>query len=266
VSQTPILRPELDLALQAAELCDALTLPLYEQHDFTVDWKPNRTEVTEVDRRAEVVIAEHLLAHRPDHGVIGEEYGAQGNTSSPWQWLIDPIDGTSGFVRRIPVWATLIALTHEEYGPVVGVISAPALQRRWWAARGLGAYANGRKCKVSEVDSLATAQVSITYNSGWDRLGLTSTLVDIQSQAQRPRGFGDFWQHCLVAEGSVDLAIDAVGVAPYDIAALKILVEEAGGTFTDRHGHPTHLSDTAISSNGHLHEQVIRRLTGSADL
>jgi histidinol-phosphatase len=160
----------------------------------------------------------------------------------------------------------LIALTHVEHGPVVGVISAPALQRRWWAAQGLGAFANGRKCQVSEVDSLAAAQVSITYNSGWDRLGLTSTLVEIQSEAQRPRGFGDFWQHCLVAEGSVDLAIDAVGVAPYDIAALKILVEEAGGTFTDRHGDPTHLGDTAISSNGHLHEQVISRLTHSEDL
>lgn len=251
---------DLELALAAADLCDALTLPLYESQDFALDWKSNHTEVTEVDRAAERLIADHLLAARHDHGVIGEEHGPQGDTSSPWQWLIDPIDGTSGFVRRIPVWATLIALTHVEQGPVLGVISAPALKRRWWAARGLGAFADGRRCQVSTVDTLAHAQVSLTFNSGWDRLGLTSTLVQIQSEARRPRGFGDFWQHCLVAEGAVDLAIDAVGVAPYDLAALKILVEEAGGTFTDRHGNPTHLSDTAISSNGRLHAQVIRRL------
>jgi histidinol-phosphatase len=252
--------PDLELALAAADLCDALTLPLFNSQDFAVDWKSNRTEVTEVDRAAELLIADHLLAARPDHGVIGEEHGARGDTSSAWQWLIDPIDGTSGFVRRIPVWATLIALTHVEHGPVVGVISAPALGRRWWAARGLGAFANGRRCHVSEIDSIAEAQVSLTFNSGWDRLGLTSTLVEIQSEARRPRGFGDFWQHCLVAEGAVDLAIDAVGVAPYDLAALKILVEEAGGTFTDRLGNPTHMSDTAISSNGRVHDQVIRRL------
>ncbi len=251
---------DLELALAAADLCDALTLPLYESQDFALDWKSNHTEVTEVDRAAERLIADYLLAARHDHGVIGEEHGPQGDTSSPWQWLIDPIDGTSGFVRRIPVWATLIALTHVEQGPVLGVISAPALKRRWWAARGLGAFADGRRCQVSTVDTLAHAQVSLTFNSGWDRLGLTSTLVQIQSEARRPRGFGDFWQHCLVAEGAVDLAIDAVGVAPYDLAALKILVEEAGGTFTDRHGNPTHLSDTAISSNGRLHDQVIRRL------
>jgi histidinol-phosphatase len=257
-------KEELDLALQAADLCDALTLPLFNSQDFHLDWKANRTEVTEVDRNAEKLITEHLLAARPDHGVIGEEYGPVGDTSSPWQWLIDPIDGTSGFVRRIPVWATLIALTHVERGPVVGVISAPALNRRWWAAAGLGAFADGRRCEVSTVDSLAEAQVSLTFNSGWDRLGLTPTLVQIQSEARRIRGFGDFWQHCLVAEGAVDLAIDAVGVAPYDLAALKILVEEAGGVFTDRHGQATHLSDTAISSNGLLHDQVIRRLTTPA--
>jgi histidinol-phosphatase len=257
---------ELNLAIEAAELCDALTLSHYHSQDFHLDWKANRTEVTEVDRSAELLIADHLLAARPDHGVIGEEHGPRGDTFSPWQWLIDPIDGTSGFVRRIPVWATLIALTHVDHGPVLGVISAPAMAKRWWAARGLGAFADGRRCQVSTVDTLAEAQVSVTFNSGWDHLGLTSALVQIQSEARRPRGFGDFWQHCLVAEGAVDLAIDAVGVAPYDLAALKILVEEAGGVFTDRHGKPTHLSDTAISSNGLLHDQVIHRLTSPTSL
>jgi histidinol-phosphatase len=252
--------PDLELALELADRCDQLTLALYQERSFTLDWKANRTEVTEADRRAESMIVEHLAAARPDHGVLGEEHGRAGDISSPWQWIIDPIDGTSGFVRGIPVWATLIALTHADHGLTVGVVSAPALGRRWWAVRGGGAFADGRPCQVSSVDQLAEAQVSVTFNDGWDLLGLTGVLVEIQQAARRARGFGDFWQHCLVAEGAVDLAIDAVGVASYDLAAVRLIVEEAGGTFTDRLGEATHEHDTAISSNGVLHRQVIDRL------
>lgn len=251
---------DLAFALSLADTADAFTLPRFDQADFTLGWKDDRTEVTEADRGAEELLAGRVLAERPSHGFFGEEHGEQGDTASPWRWVVDPIDGTSGFVRGIPVWATLIALMHAERGVVVGVVSAPALRRRWWAAEGLGAFADGRPCKVSDVADLADAQVSVTFSSGWERLGLSGELVEILQQARRARGFGDFWQHCLVAEGALDLAIDAVGVALYDIAATRVIVEEAGGTFTDRHGNVAEGHDGAISSNGLLHTDVIARL------
>jgi histidinol-phosphatase len=255
-------RPDdLAFALSLADAADAYTLPRFETADFTLGWKNDRTEVTEADRGAESLLAERVLAARPDHAFFGEEHGLRGDTDAPWRWIVDPIDGTSGFVRGIPVWATLIALTHVERGVMVGVVSAPALHRRWWAARGQGAFADGRACRVSDVASLADAQVSITFSSGWDELGLTGELVAISQEARRARGFGDFWQHCLVAEGAVDLAVDAVGVAAHDIAAVQLIVEEAGGTFTDRHGIATHEAGTAISSNGRLHAAAVARLS-----
>ncbi len=251
---------ELEFALTLADAADEYTLPRFERADFTLGWKDDRSEVTEADRGAETLLADRVLAERPTHGFFGEEYGAQGSTDSPWRWIVDPIDGTSGFVRGIPVWATLIALTHAEHGVVVGVVSAPALRYRWWAGRGLGAFADGNRCQVSDVAELGGAQVSVTFNDGWDELGLTHELVGIAQEARRARGFGDFWQHCLVAEGALDLAIDAVGVKPYDIAAVRLVVEEAGGRFTDRFGNATHEHATAISSNGLLHDRVIDRL------
>ena len=254
------LAADLELALVAADRADEFTLPRFESADFTLGWKDDRSEVTEADRGAEQLIADHLLAARPDHGLLGEEHGVQGRADSPWRWVVDPIDGTSGFVRGIPVWGTLIALTHTELGVMVGVVSAPALGRRWWAARDIGAFADGRPCRVSDVSDLEAAQVSVTFSDGWDRLGLTSELVAILGAARRSRGFGDFWQHCLVAEGALDLAIDAIGVAPYDIAAVQVIVEEAGGRFTDRTGVRSIDTQSAVSSNGHLHDAVVARL------
>jgi len=254
------LQRELDFALELAELADAFTLPRFENQDFALGWKDDRTEVTEADRGTETLLAQRILADRPDHALFGEEHGMQGATDSEWCWVIDPIDGTSGFVRGIPVWATLIALTHREQGAVVGVVSAPALSRRWWAARGLGAFADGRRCRVSEVGEMADAQLCVTFSPGWEELGLVEALVALLSSARRARGFADFWQHCLVAEGAVDVAIDAVGIKPYDLAAVKVIVEEAGGRFTDREGVATHEHDTAISSNGVLHAEVISAL------
>ncbi len=257
---TPAPTADLEFALSLADDADALTLGRFEQADFTLGWKDDRSEVTEADRDAESLLAARVLAERPEHGFLGEEHGLQGDTDGPWRWVVDPIDGTSGFVRGIPVWATLIALTHADEGVVVSVVSAPALPRRWWAARGVGAFADGERCQVSDVDEIADAQVSVTFSSGWQDLGLTGELVAIAHEARRARGFGDFWQHCLVAEGALDLAIDAVGVAPYDLAAVRLIVEEAGGTFTDRLGARTHEHPSAISSNGILHERVIERL------
>jgi histidinol-phosphatase len=250
------LAADLALALELAEIADAMTLPYYEQRSFSLDWKANRTEVTEADRETESAIGAAVLAQRPGDGLFGEEHGVIGNADSPWRWVIDPIDGTSNFVRGIPVWATLIALTHRDLGPVVGVVSAPALGRRWWAATGFGAFADGRPCTVSTVGALDEAQVCVTFSSGWDDAGLTNALVALLQRAYRARGFGDFWQHMLVAEGAIDLAIDAIGLAPYDLAAVMVIVEEAGGTFTDRHGERTYLNDSAVSSNGRLHHHI----------
>jgi histidinol-phosphatase len=253
---------ELDFALHLADLADAITMPFYQHRSFHLDWKANRTEVTEADRQAETIISDAVLSERPHHSLFGEEHGVVGDVESPWQWIVDPIDGTSNFVRGIPVWATLIALTHRDHGAVVGVVSAPAMGRRWWAAQSLGAHVSFadaiRTCQVSTTDRIEAAQVSVTFAPGWDALGLTAELVALQQRAYRARGFGDFWQHMLVAEGAVDLAVDAVGLNPYDLAAVMVIVEEAGGAFTDRHGARTFRSDTAISSNGLLHHETAR--------
>jgi histidinol-phosphatase len=254
---------ELALALDVADAADAFTLPHFDAQDFTVDWKTNATEVTEIDRDTESLIVEMLIDARPNHGVFGEEHGLAGSAASDWRWVIDPIDGTSGFVRGIPVWATLIALTHRGT-PVLGVVSAPALGTRWWGGPGLGAHVTARgttrPMSVSSVADVSEAQASITHSSGWDDLELTDRLVALQRRTRRSRGLGDFWQHMLVAEGAVDLAVDAVGVAPYDLAAVKPIVEAAGGVFTDRLGEATHEHDTAISTNGLLHSEVITAL------
>ena len=258
------LEHELELALRVADAADLFTLPHFLERDFTVDWKQNQTEVTEIDRHAETLIVEGLIRARPRHGVFGEEHGLSGDVDSEWRWVIDPIDGTSGYVRGVPIWATLIALVHVDRGPEVGVVSAPALGMRWWGGPHLGAHlsAHGtvRALEVSRVDDLADAQVSVTHNHGWDDLGRTPQLIALQQRARRSRGLGDFWQHMLVAEGAVDLAVDAVGVAPYDLAAVMAIVEGAGGRFTDRLGERTHEHDTAISSNGVLHDVVIELL------
>jgi histidinol-phosphatase len=257
------LSEDLRIALDVADAIDVFTLRAFEARDFSVDWKSNATEVTEIDRTAESMIVERLVSARPHHGAFGEEHGLAGHPGSAWRWVVDPIDGTSGFVRGIPVWATLIALTHDGE-PLLGVVSAPALGFRWWGGRGLGAHGSARghrrELAVSNVADLSEAQVSVTHNQGWDDLGRTASLVSLQQRARRSRGMGDFWQHMLVAEGAMDVAVDAIGVAPYDLAALKPIVEAAGGRFTDRHGESTHLHDSAISTNGALHDEVIALL------
>jgi len=254
------LKAELSLALQLADQADAVSLPYFEKRNFTTTRKKDSTEVTQADRETETVITTALLRDRPHHGIYGEEHGAQGVQESPWTWIIDPIDGTSNFARGVPVWATLISLVHQDHGPVLGVVSAPALSRRWWGAYQLGSFVNGRPIAVSGITDVAAAQVSVTFNDEWDRVGLTSALVSLQQQAYRVRGFGDFWQHMLVAEGAIDIAVDAIGLAPYDNAAVQIVVEEAGGRHTDRFGVRDYRQNSAISSNGLLHESVIHAL------
>ena len=261
-SDSSDLSAELALALRLADIADAMTLPLYELREFVVDRKPDRSEVTMADRDTEAALRAEVARAHPEHCFFGEEAGITGNAESPWRWIVDPIDGTSNFVRGVPVWATLVALTYRDRGPVVGVVSAPAMARRWWAAAGRGAFVNGKPIRVSTIDALEDAQVCVTYSAGWDEIGGTARLVALQQASYRARGFGDFWQHMLVAEGAMEIAVDAIGVQPYDLAAPQVVVEQAGGTWTDRFGERTFEHDSAISSNGLLHEAALRHING----
>ena len=248
---------EIDFALGLAGMADTVTLQPFHARDFTVDWKTNRTEVTELDRRTEEVLADALAHYRPNDAVFGEEFGNRGSDSSGWTWVIDPIDGTSNYTRGVPVWATLIALLDPNDVPVLGVVSAPALGARWHGAAGFGAFNARGAIRVSTIASLAEAQVSITPNDGWVDAGGYDKVIDLQRAAYRARGFGDFWQHMLVAEGAIDAAVDAIGLEPYDTAALWPIVAEAGGRITDRHGGNSFRNSSAVSSNGLVHAEVL---------
>jgi histidinol-phosphatase len=250
---------ELVLALVAADAADAVTLPGFRGAAFAVEHKADRSEVTAVDRAAEAAVRAVLADARPSHGIFGEEHGLTGDESSPWRWVIDPIDGTSNFIRGVPVWASLIALVHDDV-PVLGVVSAPALGTRWWATSGGGARCNGEPIRVSEVRDVGEAHVSVTPNDGWARAGRLDALTNLQRSAARARGFGDFWQHMLVAQGALDVAVDAIGLGSYDTAAIYPIVAEAGGRATDRHGRTAWQSDSLVTTNGLLHDAVISAL------
>jgi histidinol-phosphatase len=249
------LTDNLQFALQLADVADAITLRGFTDRTFGVHSKEDSSDVTDIDRAAETALRELVISGRPDHGFYGEEHGRVNPTASV-QWVVDPIDGTSNFVRGIPVWATLIAVVADDQ-PVIGVVSAPALGRRWWAECGHGSYVNGSPIFVSNVSELERAHVSVTHSQGWVDLGLTPRLVELQSTAHRSRGFGDFWQHMLVAEGALDVAVDAIGLQPYDNAALYPIVTEAGGAITDRHGAAAWTSNSQVSTNSILHDRII---------
>jgi len=251
------LQPDLHFALQLADTADAMTLAKFAAGSFTVEMKDNLTEVTEVDRSVETALMNVIQEQRPHHGWYGEEHGAGGTSNSEWTWVIDPIDGTSNYVRGVPVWATLIALVHRDMGPVIGVASAPAMHSRWWGMRDGGAFCNGSPIHVSGVSELLDAHASITPNTAWNSAGKSQNIHRLQQNVKRVRGFGDFWQHMLVAQGSIDLAVDAIGLEPYDIAALIPIVEAAGGVLTDRDGSRNWQGSCAVSSNGQLHSDII---------
>jgi histidinol-phosphatase len=211
-----------------------------------VDTKPDLTPVSEADRAVEEALRRRLAEVRPDHGVLGEEFGVVGE-GARCRWIVDPIDGTRNFVRGIPIWATLIAV--ERDGVLeVGVASAPALGRRWWAARGEGAFADGSPIGVSAVGRIEDAVVSFGADPGG--------MLPLLRRSWHPRGFGDFWQHCLVAEGSVDVAVDPQ-VSLWDIAAVQVIVEEAGGRLTDLGGTARPDGGSAVTTNGLLHDEVL---------
>lgn len=252
---------ELALALELADIADAVSMPYFRNVNLRVDRKADRTEVTQADRETEAAIRLHLNKHRPDHAVLGEEDGLVGDPHARCRWIIDPIDGTSNFVRGVPIWATLIAL--EVDGElVVGVASSPALGRRWWAARGSGAFANGHPIHVSDVAALGEAHLSHAGVALFDTFGSAErcgALVQLTKDVWRERGLGDFWMHVLVAEGAFDIAVESI-VNTWDLAALLVIVEEAGGTFTDLHGKRRADGGSALSTNGHLHAAVMDRL------
>ncbi len=254
---------DLDLAVELADVADRITIAAFRRPDLSVETKPDLTPVTEADRAVEQALRSVLAERRPGDAVVGEEYGTTGD--SPRRWIVDPIDGTQNFVRGVPVWATLLAL---EVGGrmMVGVASAPALGRRWWAARGLGARAGapgdrGEPIGVSAITSLADAQVSYGDLSGWEPRGGAARVAALASCCWRSRGFGDFWSHVLVAEGAYEIGLDPI-VSLWDLAALQVIVEEAGGMFTDLEGEARADGGSAISSNGHLHDAALEILCG----
>ncbi|MEO6467753.1 MAG: histidinol-phosphatase [Acidimicrobiia bacterium] len=248
---------DLALALELADAADALTMGRFRADDLRIERKPDTTHVTEADRATEVLIREGIQRARPGDAVLGEEFGTEGEGRR--RWIVDPIDGTASYVRGLPIWATLIAL--EEDGElIVGVVSAPALHRRWYAARGGGAYANGSRIHVSKVADLADAQLCYSDLGSWTKYRSSAQpMIDLLHSVWRTRGVGDFWQHMLVAEGTADIAVEPI-VNLWDLAALLVVVEEAGGRFTNLDGVRTADGGSAVSSNGLLHDEVLARL------
>ena len=272
------LQDDLALAHALADLADAITLDRYQAQDLVITNKPDNTPVTDADRAVETAIREALATHRPTDGLVGEEFGSDKGVSGRY-WVIDPIDGTKNFMRGVPTWATLIALvsvnTSGEEEVVVGIASAPALARRWSAAKGHGAFVRfnsgnndelledfdsasiEKKMSVSKVKELSDASISYSDFVGWgDRLEPFQKML---ANAWRSRGIGDFWSHMLVAEGAVDVAIDP-SLAVWDMAALDIIVREAGGTFTNTAGQNGPFGGSGVSTNGLLHNAVINGL------
>lgn len=256
-------RDDLHLALLLADRADEVTLAAFRRTDLRVETKPDLTPVSEADQAAEQVIREEVARARPGDAVLGEEYGTTG--SGHRRWIVDPIDGTKSYVRGLPVWATLISLEVDGV-QTVGVASAPALGRRWWAARGCGAFAGapgsaGMPIRVSGITDLADAQLSGSTLSNWESHGGVGRVVALALRCWRDRSFGDFWSHVLVAEGACDIGLDPI-VSLWDLAALQVIVEEAGGRFTDLAGVPRVDGGSAISTNGLLHDEVLGILTG----
>jgi len=278
---------DLALAHALADLADAISLDRYQSQDLVVTTKPDNTPVTDADRAVETAIREALTTHRSGDGLVGEEFGSDKGSSGRY-WVIDPIDGTKNFMRGVPTWATLIALVQVnasgEEEVVVGIASAPALARRWAAAKGHGAtvrfnpadnlgdfldssddHADGsnslnpneKRISVSKVSSLYDASISYSDFVGWGQR--LEPFQKMLAGAWRTRGIGDFWSHMLVAEGAVDVAIEP-SLALWDMAALDIIVREAGGTFTNTAGQKGPFGGSGVSTNGLLHNAVINGL------
>ena len=256
---------DLALAHELADAADVITTERFGAVDLLISQKPDLTPVSDADLAVEQALRDLLTSRRPGDAVLGEEDGETG--TGPRRWIVDPLDGTKNFVRGVPVWASLIAL-QEEGVVTVGVVSAPALGRRWWAARGLGAWSSApgaelRRLQVSQVAALHDASVSYSSLTGWEEQGRLPGLLQLSREVWRTRAYGDFWSHVLVAEGSVDASFEPE-VSLWDLAPLQVVVEEAGGRFTDLSGAARPDGGSAVCSNGFLHDQVLSALAVQA--
>jgi histidinol-phosphatase len=253
---------DLSLALALAADADLISLDRFRAVDLVVSTKPDRTFVTDADQAVERGIRSSIERARPTDAILGEEYGAaeHGTAGEPRrQWIIDPIDGTANFLRGVPIWGTLIALAVDGV-PVVGVVSAPALGKRWWAATGHGAWAQAegeaaRPIGVSRVAELADASLSYNNIQGWDGEGRADEVIELSRRVWRARSIGDMWSFMLLAEGAVD-AVAEFDLKPWDIAAIIPIVEEAGGRFTSISGQPGPWGGSALATNGLLHDEL----------
>ena len=254
---------DLRLAHVLADSADDIAMKHFRALDLVVETKPDLTPVTEADRTVEETLRSVLSRARPRDAVIGEEYGKSGNSNRVW--VIDPIDGTKNYVRGVPVWATLIALLEGDR-PVVGLISAPALHRRWWASKGGGTW-SGRslskasRCQVSKVSELSDASFSYSSLTGWEEQGRLESFLGLTRSVWRTRAYGDFWSHVMVAEGTVDIAAEPE-LSLWDAAPLPIILEEAGGRATDLRGEGFVDGGPLVCSNGVLHDQALTWLNG----
>ncbi|MFI6346592.1 histidinol-phosphatase [Streptomyces sp. NPDC050560] len=261
----PDYRDDLRLAHVLADAADAATTERFKALDLKVETKPDMTPVTEADKAAEELIRSQLKRARPRDAVLGEEYGIDG--TGPRRWVVDPIDGTKNYVRGVPVWATLIALMEageSGFEPVVGMVSAPALGRRWWASKGHGAstgrsLSSATALRVSRVSRLADASFAYSSLGGWEEQGRLDGFLDLGRAVWRTRAYGDFWPYMMVAEGAVDMCAEPE-LSLWDMAAPAIVVTEAGGTFTGLDGVPGPHSGNAAASNGLLHDVLLDHL------
>jgi histidinol-phosphatase len=252
---------DLRFAHVLADAADDITTRRFRALDLRVESKPDLTPVTDADKAAEESLRNVLRRSRPRDAVLGEEFGRDGG--GPRCWVIDPIDGTKNYVRGVPVWATLIGLMDGDQ-VVMGVVSAPALGRRWWAASDNGAWTGksltkATRCRVSDVARLEDASFSYSSLTGWEEKGVLPGFLDLARSVWRTRAYGDFWSHVLVAEGAVDISAEPA-VSLWDIAALQIIVEEAGGVFTDLGGRATPDGGSVVCTNARLHQEVLDRL------
>ena len=255
------LADDLALALRLADAADEQTMPRFDRAGLQVSLKADRSHVTEADLAAERTIRDLIEAERPGDAIFGEEYGA---TEGARRWIIDPIDGTANFLRGVPAWGTMIAL--EIDGVIsLGVVSMPAMGRRWWAANGLGAFTDGeRRIGVSSVDTLEEASLSFQSIGQWRDAGHLDALLTLQERVWRDRAYGDIWAYMLLAEGHLDI-VGEFDVKEYDVAAAAAIVREAGGRFTSLEGSETLDTLSAVATNSRLHEQVLATLAEGSE-
>jgi histidinol-phosphatase len=257
----PSLDDDLALALRLADAADAISADRFRSRDLTISTKPDRTYVTDADQAVERAIRAGVADARPGDGIYGEEYGTEGDSSR--QWIIDPIDGTANYLRGVPVWGTLIALAIDGV-PLVGVVSSPALGKRWWAAKGSGAWLQEgddapRRIRVSGVSELTDASISFQSIAQWDDAGYLERLIALSRTVWRDRAYGDMWAYMMLAEGLLD-AVGEFDVQAYDLAALIPIVEEAGGRFTSVTGEQGPGNGSSLATNGVLHDALLDAL------